>query len=189
MNGIDVCGYLWEAFVVVWVIWALRAKKTLESESFASRLSYGVLLVAGFYMLFSGHVLTGWWKQHPWPESATLEWVGAAVTAAGIGIAVWARMMLGANWSGTITVKVGHELIRRGPYRLVRHPIYTGLVLAAIGTAIARDRWCGLVAVLVMWLGYTMKRLKEEKYMRATFGAQYEEYCRHSGAILPFVNL
>jgi protein-S-isoprenylcysteine O-methyltransferase Ste14 len=103
----------------------------------------------------------------------------------GFAITFWARAILGNNWSGTVTVKVEHELIRTGPYRWVRHPIYTGLILAILGTLIALDRWRGVVALPLLWIAFAIKYLKEERAMRQTFGAQYTEYRQTTGAIFP----
>jgi protein-S-isoprenylcysteine O-methyltransferase Ste14 len=152
-------------------------------------MSYTLILWVSIYLMFFAGLMGGWWQRHLVPPSPMLQWAGAAVTAVGFGISIWARSVLGGNWSGTVTVKVEHELIRKGPYRWVRHPIYTGLMVAMIGTAMARDRWRGVVAVAVMWVALTVKRLKEERFMRQTFGAQYDEYKRSTGAIIPFVNL
>ena len=107
------------------------------------------------------------------------------VTAAGLLLSIWARAYLGRNWSGTVTVKVGHQLIRSGPYRWVRHPIYSGLILAMIGTAINKGQLCGFVAVVLLWIGFTLKSRIEERFMGTTFGAEYEDYRRTTGAIVP----
>ena len=117
--------------------------------------------------------------------SAGVETLGIAITAAGLLFTIWARTYLGRNWSGTVTVKVGHQLIRSGPYRWVRHPIYSGLILATIGTAIVRGQVRGIVAVVLLWIGFVMKSRIEERVMAATFGPEYEEYSRTTGAIVP----
>ena len=76
-------------------------------------------------------------------------------------------------------------MVRSGPYRWVRHPIYTGLMVAMAGTALARDQWRGLPALVLLWLSFTVKRIKEEKFMRQTFGDRYIEYSKTTGAIFP----
>jgi protein-S-isoprenylcysteine O-methyltransferase Ste14 len=111
--------------------------------------------------------------------------LGVAVTAAGLLFAIWARAYLGSNWSGTVTVKVGHQLIRTGPYRWVRHPIYSGMILAMIGTAINIGQLRGVVAVVLLWIGFIMKSRIEERFMTNTFGAEYTEYSHTTGAIVP----
>jgi protein-S-isoprenylcysteine O-methyltransferase Ste14 len=82
-------------------------------------------------------------------------------------------------------IREQHELIRSGPYHLVRHPIYTGILLAMVGTFLANCKVRGILAVLLVWLGWTIKGRMEEEFMLRTFGAQYEEYRRTTGALIP----
>ncbi len=180
-----ICAGLWLGFVVLWMVWALRGKRVQHRESVSSRLSYTVVTFVGFYALFSSDVPQGWMRIRIFPASLWTEVLGVVITAAGIGFAIWARVYLGGNWSGSITVKVGHELVRSGPYRWVRHPIYTGLILAVIGTAVERRQVRGVVAVVLVYIGFKMKSKIEERTMIATFGPAYEEYSRTTGAIVP----
>ena len=120
------------------------------------------------------------------PEAAALSWTGLALTVAGILFAAWARFYLGGNWSLSVTVKQGHTLIRGGPYAAVRHPIYSGLSLAVLGTALAVGEFRGLVAVGLVVFGFRHKSLMEERFMREEFGAGYERYCREVKALIPF---
>ena len=129
---------LWCVWALYWVVSALRTKTTRRAEPVSSRLMHVLLLAAG-------GVLVAWQKLpwltlRLWPDSLIACWIGVALLIAGIAFAVWARTHLGANWSGTVTVKENHELIRSGPYALVRHPIYTGLISGVLGTAIAGAR-------------------------------------------------
>ena len=107
--------------------------------------------------------------------------------AAGLGFAVWARRCLGRNWSGIVTVKQGHELIRSGPYALVRHPIYTGLLLAILGTASAIGEWRGLIAFVLITAGFVLKLRIEEDFISETFGEQYARYRAEVPALIPFI--
>lgn len=185
MNAYSICGYLWIVWYALWIAWAFQSKKTRERESIGSRLSYTLILFAAVWIGFFGRRFSGWWDSDIFPAAAWAGWLGVAVTALGFAITFWARFILGSNWSGTVTIKVDHELIRTGPYQFVRHPIYSGIMVAAIGTVIAQDHWRGVVALVLLWLGFTVKRLKEEQFMRQTFGAQYIDYARTTGAIFP----
>ncbi len=181
----QLCTYCWIFFLLVWIVFALRTKRTLQRESIGSRLSYSILVVAGFYILFNHDFSMGWLQVRLYPRSTAIATTGVVLTALGIAFAIWARLYIGENWSGTVTVKVGHQLIRTGPYAWVRHPIYSGILLASLGTAVVRREPRGLLAVAVLWLAFTIKRRKEESFMRQTFGAQYDDYSRSTGAIVP----
>jgi protein-S-isoprenylcysteine O-methyltransferase Ste14 len=121
------------------------------------------------------------------PSSPAIGWSGAALVAAGLAFAVWARIHLGANWSGIVTVKRGHELVTSGPYALVRHPIYTGLVLAFAGSAIALGEARGVLAVALVVASLWRKLRLEERWMAEQFGAEYERYRDRVRALVPFV--
>src|SRR5664279_3635206 len=140
MSGMSICGCLWIAFGVLWLVWALRSKPTQMRESLGSRFSHVVATVAAFYAMFSGDVPLGWMHTRVVPRGPWVEALGIALTVAGMAFAIWARAYLGGNWSSNVTLKVGHQLVRTGPYRWVRHPIYSGLILAMIGTALNRAR-------------------------------------------------
>ncbi len=114
-------------------------------------------------------------------------WIAAAVTAAGLLFSVWARAHLGRNWSGSVTIKADHELITTGPYRLARHPIYTGLLLAFAGTALIVAEWRAVLAFVIAFLALWRKLKLEERWMREQFGAAYDDYARRVAALVPFL--
>jgi protein-S-isoprenylcysteine O-methyltransferase Ste14 len=187
MDAFVICRYLWIGWIVVWLLWAFESKQTQRRESPASRIGYAVVAWASMYLMFAPNPLRGLWLDSILPYRTWMGWAAIAVTATGFAFTLWARFRLGSNWSGTISVKVDHELVRTGPYRWVRHPIYTGLIVALTGTALARDQWRGVAAVGMLWVSFTIKRLREEQFMRQTFGAQYLEYSRNTGAIFPLL--
>jgi len=186
MSEMSICGYLWASWLAIWWVWAFWSKPTQTRESFGSRIPYLVLTTAAAYVMFNrDDVAFGWLRLRILPRTPWIEHVGIAITGAGLLFAIWARACLGRNWSGTVTIKVGHQLVRSGPYRWVRHPIYSGIILALIGTAMVRGQVRGLIAVPVLWIGFLMKARAEERFMTATFGREYEEYSRTTGAIVP----
>ncbi len=188
MQGIQICGYLWIAFYVLWIAWAFQSKKTQQRDSSREQLPYRVLPLAALFLMFTPAWGIGWLS---WlfssiaPGWIWLGWAGVTITAAGFAISIWARSCLGDNWSSAPGVKVEHQLIRSGPYRWVRHPIYTGLILALAGTALARNQWRGVIAVVMMWAAFAIKSQREEHYMRQTFGSQYREYSQTTGRLTP----
>jgi protein-S-isoprenylcysteine O-methyltransferase Ste14 len=185
MDAMAICGLLWGAFLLGWLLWAFKTKRTQVREGLSSRLSYTILNVAAFYLMFSGDVPREYLHARLFEPTVWSNALGIAITAAGIAFAFWARAYLGSNWSSAVTVKVGHELVRSGPYRFVRHPIYTGLILALFGTGIVRHQVRGVIAVVLAYIGFKIKSKIEERTMINTFGAQYDEYSRTTGAIVP----
>jgi protein-S-isoprenylcysteine O-methyltransferase Ste14 len=173
----------WIVFIVYWLASALKTRRTVSQEPFVSR--YGVLALEflGFTLLFNG--LGGIGNQRVLPQTYTLAVAGVVLTWSGIGIAVWARWHLGQYWSARVTLKEDHQLIRTGPYAHFRHPIYSGLDLAAIGGALAIDEWRCLAGVCLIVLGYWIKALREESMLSAQFGAKFNEHRRQTGFLLP----
>ena len=111
---------------------------------------------------------------------------GVALLAAGLAFAVWARVHLGRNWSGSVTVKAGHELIRTGPYGYVRHPIYTGLIAALLGTAITSGTVRAAVGFAIMVVAFLYKLRLEEAFMRETFPEEYPRYAAVVPRLIPW---
>jgi len=175
----------WIVFVAYWATGALKTRRTVSQESFLSR--YGILLfeILGFVLLFSDAAGIGILHRHVVPPSDALAAVGVALTWIGIAIALWARWHLGQYWSARITLKEDHKIIRTGPYAYFRHPIYSGLDLAALGGALAIDRWRCLLGVVLIILGYWIKARKEESMLTAQFGAAFEEHRRQTGFLIP----
>jgi len=121
-----------------------------------------------------------------WPRSAAPYLIGLVVLVAGLAFSVWARVHLGRNWSGNVTVKEGHELIRTGPYRYVRHPIYTGILAGVLGTAICSGTVRGALGLAIIAAALIVKLRAEEVFMRETFPGQYEKYREQVPALVPF---
>jgi protein-S-isoprenylcysteine O-methyltransferase Ste14 len=175
----------WIVFVAYWGVGALKTRKTVQRESFASR--YGVLFleILGFVLLFSGTADIGVLGNRAVPRTYPLAITGVALTWIGIAIALWARWHLGHYWSARVTLKEDHKLICTGPYAYFRHPIYSGLDLAAVGGALAIDEWRCVAGVCLIVVGYWIKARKEESMLTAQFGEAFEEHCRHTGFLIP----
>ena len=185
ITGWRVCSYLWLIFFVLWMVAALFTKRSLERISWQRGLRYGIPVVIGYYLMFSLKLDIPWLQLRILPRSDALDMTAILITIAGMLFAVWARVYLGRNWSSAPMIREHHELIRSGPYRLVRHPIYTGILLAMLGTLLANGKVRGVLALLLVWVGWTIKSRMEEEFMLRTFGAQYEEYRRTTGALIP----
>jgi protein-S-isoprenylcysteine O-methyltransferase Ste14 len=169
------------------VLASRNAKKTLRRESIASRLAHVVPLVIAAWMIGTPRMPAGIAMGRFLPRSGWVFLLGLLVVAAGLGLTVWARVRLGGNWSGTVTLKEGHELVRSGPYRYVRHPIYTGLLVAFAGSAIARGEWRGIVAFALAFAALWRKAKLEDRWLGDAFGADYARYRADVAALIPFV--
>lgn len=119
------------------------------------------------------------------PQGLAVEVAGLVVTVTGLALAVWARYSLGGNWSGAVTLKEGHELIGSGPYRRIRHPIYTGFDVGIAGTALVVGEWRGVLAFAIAVVMYLFKARKEEAWLTREFGPAFEEHRARTGMFLP----
>jgi len=176
---------IWISWVAYW-FWASRhAKRSERREALGSRLLHVLPLLLAAWLLFAHRVPVALLYQRVFPWAAWEFWVAALVTALGLLFTVWARVHIGRNWSGVVTIKEGHELVETGPYALVRHPIYTGLLVAFIGSAFARGDWSGVLAVVIAWAALWRKLRLEERWMTERFGEQYIAYSRRVPALVP----
>lgn len=177
---------LWMSWGLYWWQASYGVKRVVRQESALSRAAHFVpLFVAG--LLLSLKSLPGWLGERWIAPSRTLFFTGVALVVIGLLFSVWARIVLGGNWSGSVTLKQHHEIIRTGPYRWIRHPIYTGLVLAFVGSAVARGEWRGVLAVIIVIAALWRKWRLEERWLAESFGPAYGEYRKVSWALIPFI--
>lgn len=178
---------MWIAYMLYWRAMAEDVKVNERIEPAGSRLGRAALMFSGVLLLVMPRLPLPWLNQRFLPWGLWTFWCGAVITAGGLLFSVWGRRHLGRNWSRSVTVKQDHELITSGPYALVRHPIYTGLLTGFAGSALARGQWGGVVAVVLIFIALWRKLTLEETWMRAQFGSAYESYCRRSKALVPFL--
>ncbi len=177
---------LWFLWGVYWLVASRGMKPTVERESWTSRLGYLVPIWAGVWLLVAPHPPGAWLNARLLPRGPGWFWLGAVLVAAGLLWACWGRIHLGRNWSGIAEVKQDHELIRSGPYRWTRHPIYTGLLLAFLGSAVVVGEWRGLVALVLLTVAAVRKLGIEERLMMARFPAPYARYRAEVPALVPW---
>ncbi len=178
---------LWIGFLLYWQIKAANTKMTTRFESAGSRIVRSVVFLIAIALLSLPHIPLPWLYRPIAPYSLWMFWLGAAITAAGLLFAIWARHDLGANWSRSVTIKQDHQLITSGPYALVRHPIYTGILTGFLGTALALDQIRGPIAFLLVFAALWYKLRMEEHWMRGQFGDAYAAYSRRVAALVPFI--
>ncbi len=186
---------LWIVWVVVWLAAAFFSKPTLRREGLAGALVQRIVLLAGYLLLFGFGGLApeaavpalglGWGSSGPW--AGAFGWAGLALTAAGLGYSLWARACLGLDWSGFVTLKKGHRLVRNGPYAVTRHPIYTGVLAASLGLALERGTLGALLGLALVCGGFLAKMSVEEGLLREAFGDAYGEYASRVRRLIPFV--
>jgi protein-S-isoprenylcysteine O-methyltransferase Ste14 len=174
---------LWLIFALYWIAHAVGNKRSVYRQGWLSRMMF--LIGLGALAVIVVHVRP--LMARVLPNTKATQIAGIILCAAGIALAIGARRVLGGNWSGVITLKEGHELIRRGPYRYVRHPIYSGVILAAAGSFISlMPTFQGVACVLLIAAGLRLKSLKEEELL-ATHFPDYAQYKREVKALIPFV--
>ena len=181
-------GSLWLAWTLYWLLSAANVKATQRRESFASRSTHLAAMILAAVLLGAPHV-----PHVPFlfvrmvPAGAATAVPGCLLLLTGLALSIWARVHLGRNWSGRVALKEDHELIRTGPYAIVRHPIYTGLLMAMAGTSLVLGEWRGLLAVLLMGVSYWRKLRVEEQLLSGTFGDGYRRYCEQTAALIPYL--
>ena len=177
---------MWVGWLAYWVIAARGAKTTRWREPLsASWLHYALALLGTIVLVVPG--ATPVLLAQPFlPPSAIGSGFGILLTALGLGIAIAARIMLAGNWSATVDIKEEHVLIRRGPYRYVRHPIYAGVLLALLGSAVALDRWRALLGFVLIFASLRIKSRHEESRLRAALPG-YDAYASETAALIPFL--
>jgi protein-S-isoprenylcysteine O-methyltransferase Ste14 len=177
--------YCWVAWVLFWVFMAFRRKRTIERRGFLGYRVVAIILVVA--LVAAGRLLDLSAQSQLWQRTLALGLVSDCIVLAGAAFSVWARVTLGRNWSAEVTFKADHELIESGPYALARHPIYTGMIAMALGTAINYGRAIGFALFLSLCASFWWKARQEERIMSSHFPDAYAEYKTHVRAIIPFV--
>ncbi|MBI3554444.1 MAG: hypothetical protein HY077_18260 [Elusimicrobia bacterium] len=178
---------LWAAWLFYWWLAGRSVEKAEKTESLLSRALHLGILACAFLFLFSDQLRVGFMGRRIIPEALFIEAVGLGLTTAGLLLCVWARVHLGRFWSGEVQLKEGHRLIASGPYAFVRHPIYTGFLLAVCGSAVTLGEVRGLLILAATIAAYARKIRLEEELLNSRFGAEYDQYERRTWALLPFV--
>jgi protein-S-isoprenylcysteine O-methyltransferase Ste14 len=182
---LQIIGWLWAIFIIYWLLAAFRRNRVQKREPAAERFVHILFMIGGFALLFSPDPRFGRLNQRFLPASQLLDLAGILLTAAGVAFAIWARAHLGKYWSAQVTIRQEHRLIRTGPYKFIRHPIYTGMLLALLGTVLAVGEYRAILGFAIILLGFIKKARKEESFMQTQFGAGFEEHKRQTGFFFP----
>jgi len=184
-RAFDLAGKAWAIWALWWLAMAFFSKSTKRRESAVQRIEHLVPAILGFMLIFREGFGGAWLARPIWPANSVLLVFCLVATILGLLFAVWARLVLGSNWSGTVTIKTNHQLIRRGPYRWIRHPIYTGMLLALLATAMIQGLLTGIIGFAFVLLALYRKARREESFLSQEFGEGFLEHRQHTGMFLP----
>ena len=176
---------LWLVWLAGWWLGALKSARTVARASPGSQLSYSIFVWIGAALLFFNAVRGGILSVALYAAVPIVAWTGVALVAVGLSYAVWARLHLGRMWSARVTLKTEHRIIKTGPYTITRHPIYTGMLLALVGTVLVRDTVAALVGFALIAAGFVLKLRQEEGMLTEHFGDDYRVYRQEVPALIP----
>lgn len=179
--------FIWIVIAVVWLTGGLLSKRSVKRAPAGFTLLHSAALICAGLLIFSR-----WFENTPLairivPATPAFYYSGLVLAALGAAFAIWARLLLGRNWSGFVVVKQDHELIRSGPYAIVRHPIYSGFLLVILGAAIVEGEFRAFLGLAIVLIAWHTKARREEQLMIGQFGEQYEDYRRRVKALIPYV--
>ena len=178
----------WVAFWLYWFISAIQNRTiNKRKESFQSRWVSWFFLILAFWLIINNHSAFDWISERFIPATVALRSMGIVVMFSGLSFAVWARIHLGQYWSGRVTIKVDHRLIRTGPYKIVRNPIYTGILFGFIGTALVIGEIRVFLAIALILVGIWLKIKAEEKFLLDEFGQQFLQYKKEVKMLIPYI--
>jgi len=184
-DAFQISSKIWFVWCIVWLLMAAWSKPSKRREFPWQRLEHVIPLVIGFLLIYNHRFAWNFLADRIIPQNDAITIIGLLLTAGGLVFAVWARIALGANWSGTVTIKSGHNLIRRGPYRWIRHPIYTGILISFVGTILLQGEVRAFLGFVFVLLALYRKAIREERFLSEEFGENFAEHAKQTGMFLP----
>jgi protein-S-isoprenylcysteine O-methyltransferase Ste14 len=185
-NIAQIVWLLWVGVLVLWFLSSMSVKRSLQASSRGGANAMNAIVWVGWWVMmyprWSG--VLGWRFAPPHPA---VQIPGLLIVILGFGLAVWARFYLGRNWSAVIELRNDHELMRGGPYAIVRHPIYSGFMIATLGTAVVNGQVAGLIALVLVICAWGYKAALEERFLLRHFGPAYQQYQREVKRLVPFM--
>jgi len=184
-DAFQISSKIWFVWAIVWLLMAAWSKPSKRREFPWQRLEHVIPLMIGFLLIYNQRFAWNFLADRIVPQNSVVAITGLLLTAGGLVFAVWARIVLGANWSGTVTIKSGHNLIRRGPYRWIRHPIYTGLLISLVGTLTLQGEVRAFLGFAFALFALYRKAKREEQFLSDEFGEGFAEHTKQTGMFLP----
>jgi len=185
VTALGVAGFFWAVFAFYWLIMSFGRTRARRRENPLGRLFHVLYMGTAFYLLYPRNSQVGVLRERFAPLTPWIAVLGVALTGFGVAFAIWARHHIGKQWSSQVEIREDHKLIATGPYATIRHPIYTGMLTAMLGTALIIGEWRGLAAVVIATFGFWIKARQEERFLEQEFGAAYAEHRRRTGFFLP----
>jgi len=190
MTSTNIISGLWLAWLISWTVAMIWSDRTDKRDAVGAELFFRVLFYVGLILLFAFPVRTEYAQMQLWRFEYVTNAVLVAAAAAGLLFTWWARIHLGRLWSDRVVKKVGHWVVDTGPYKLVRHPIYFGLIFAALATAIQKATPFALLGFAVITLAFGIKARREERFLRSEIGNKaYDAYGRKTAMLVPFMRI
>jgi protein-S-isoprenylcysteine O-methyltransferase Ste14 len=177
----------WLVLALYWAVTGLRVRVPKRAVSLAFTIPNTLLLYAGFILALMQRFDVAPLAMRFAPSADWFEFIAMMLVVTGIAFAIWSRFVLGASWSATVRVHAGQRVVRTGPYAFVAHPIYTGISLALLGTALVAGTLGNALGFALVVVSFCLKARKEERLMSAEFGAAYVDYRRGVKFMIPFV--
>jgi len=185
IQPVELVGAAWTAFAAFWLVQGIKAKRAATKEALGDRVAHVALMAGAFYLVAVDDPRLGKLNEPFLPPKHWITVMGITLTIAGVAFAIWARHHIGQYWSARVTIVTEHKLIRTGPYAHIRHPIYTGMLVALAGTTLVEGEYRALIGFALALYGFTRKAKKEETFLAAQFGADFEDHRRKTGFFLP----
>jgi len=181
------CYVIWAAWALSWWLAALWSSRAESRASVAEQVPYRLLNISGFVLLFAVQTRRYHGPLRLWTLPTSAGWAMATLCLVGFAFAWWARIHLGRLWSAFVTRKADHHIIDTGPYGLVRHPIYTGILLALLATALLKPGPWGVAGFALLAISFVIKARLEERFLMQELGAEaYAGYRRRVPMLVPF---
>jgi protein-S-isoprenylcysteine O-methyltransferase Ste14 len=177
----------WVAFWSYWFLSAWRTRSPVKRRQSSRFIFLPLLVLILIWLVLVQFLDSGFLLLEIVPDTIGVALAGVCITLIGLGFAIWARVHLGTNWSSQPAIRVEHKLVRTGPYKIVRNPIYTGILFGFVGTALVINQMWAVLAILIILTTFLVKIRMEEKVLREEFGDDFIQYKREVKAFIPFI--
>jgi protein-S-isoprenylcysteine O-methyltransferase Ste14 len=190
MSNITVVSYIWGIFWIYWILAAIKTRSNVKKESSGQRsiqrVVHLIFVIISYAITFFQFKNIFLWDRII-PNYEYVEYIGIAILVFSLLFAIWARIVLGRNWSGAIQKVEGQRLVCSGPYKYIRNPIYTGIVCGFFGTFITLGSLASIMGFCIILITYIIKINREQRFLILEFGEEYEKYIKKSWALIPYI--